>query len=64
MLKEELKQMWHSETSDQEHRSIEIWNKKERFLIRKKYEEMKNGSEKKTEDLPTKIKNGMGARYK
>ena len=47
LLKEELKQMWHSETSDQEHRSIEIWNKKERFLIRKKYEEMKNGSENK-----------------
>ena len=43
LLTERLNEMWYSETSDQEYRSLEIWNKKERFLIRKKYEEIKNG---------------------
>ena len=31
--------MWVSDTADQEAKSIQMWNRKERFLNRKKHEE-------------------------
>ena len=39
LVQSKLPQFWNTETADQEARSVQIWNRKERFLTRKKYEE-------------------------
>ena len=39
LIQQKLTELWNTDTANQEARSIQIWNKKERFLNRKKHED-------------------------
>ena len=53
LVRSKLLHLWSTDTADQEARSIQIWNKKERFLIRKKYEETSTDHDNRTTPLQT-----------
>ena len=42
-VKNYLKSTWWKEVENEEARSLSLWNKKERFLMKMKHEELKTG---------------------
>ena len=43
-VKEELTELWRMEVAESEEKSVQIWNMKERFLNKKRHDEMLNNS--------------------
>ena len=43
-IKSKLKDLWYTDTASQEQHSLSIWTKKERFLSKKKHEELSSGT--------------------
>lgn len=44
--KDKVKEIWSEETEENQHKSLQLWQKKENFLSRKRHEEMQLGLEK------------------